>query len=169
MIVYHGSGVAVKEPRIIKTEIGRDFGYAFYTTDIKEQAIRWAQRKAMMLNRQIQDHRPIEYHPILNSYELDLDMAEDKMNVKKFDGPSREWLEFIILCRGDRNYIHNYDLVIGNIANDNVGETVSYVMQGIMRKEDAIARLRFEKINNQISFNTARAIQCLSYIESIEV
>ncbi len=30
-------------------------------------------------------------------------------------------------------------------GNSNVGETVSYVVQGIMRKEDAIEHLRFEK------------------------
>ena len=45
MILYHGSTVIVDYPRIINNEIGRDFGFAFYTTDIKEQAIRWAKRK----------------------------------------------------------------------------------------------------------------------------
>lgn len=29
MILYHGSVVDVSEPRIIKSEIGRDFGFAF--------------------------------------------------------------------------------------------------------------------------------------------
>lgn len=38
MLVYHGMTLEIREPRIIKTEIGRDFGFAFYTTDIKEQA-----------------------------------------------------------------------------------------------------------------------------------
>jgi hypothetical protein len=31
-----------------------------------------------------------------------------------------------------------------------VGETVSFVVQGIMRPEDALAKLRFERINNQM-------------------
>ena len=53
--------------------------------------------------------------------------------------------------------------MIGNIANDNVGETVSYVVQGIMRKEDAIERLKFEKINNQIAFCTKQAVEELVY------
>ena len=42
MILYHGSNVIVETPQIIKTEYGRDFGFGFYTTDIKEQAVRWA-------------------------------------------------------------------------------------------------------------------------------
>lgn len=42
MILYHGSTMEVSQPRILKSEIGRDFGFAFYTTDIQSQAERWA-------------------------------------------------------------------------------------------------------------------------------
>ena len=60
----------------------------------------------------------------------------------------------------------DYDIVEGKIADDNVGETVSYVMQGIMRKEDAIERLRFEQINNQIAFCTEAALRTLHFQNS---
>ena len=40
MILYHGSTMEVSQPRIFKSEIGRDFGFAFYTTDIQAQAER---------------------------------------------------------------------------------------------------------------------------------
>lgn len=53
MILYHGSIVKVETPEIFYTEIGRDFGAAFYTTDIKEQTERWAVRKAKIANRRI--------------------------------------------------------------------------------------------------------------------
>ena len=46
MILYHGTTLEIKEPKIFRNEIGRDFGFAFYTTDIKEQAERWAVRRA---------------------------------------------------------------------------------------------------------------------------
>ncbi len=48
MILYHGSTAIVKQPQIITKEIGRDFGPAFYTTDIREQASRWAKRKVRL-------------------------------------------------------------------------------------------------------------------------
>ncbi len=35
MLVYHGTIHEMRKPIIIKNEIGRDFGFAFYTTDIK--------------------------------------------------------------------------------------------------------------------------------------
>ncbi|MCI9380183.1 MAG: DUF3990 domain-containing protein [Dorea sp.] len=34
MILYHGSIVKVETPKIFYTEIGRDFGAAFYTTEV---------------------------------------------------------------------------------------------------------------------------------------
>ena len=45
MTLYHGSSVEVKDPKIITSEIGRDFGFAFYLTPIKDQAERMAKRK----------------------------------------------------------------------------------------------------------------------------
>ena len=51
MILYHGSTMEVSQPHILKSEIGRDFGFAFYTTDIQAQAERWARRRAMIESR----------------------------------------------------------------------------------------------------------------------
>ena len=48
MILYHGGYEEVREPHVIQSEIGRDFGFAFYTTDIRPQAERWAIRKAKL-------------------------------------------------------------------------------------------------------------------------
>ena len=45
MILYHGSNVKVKTPKIIQSEKGKDFGCGFYLTPIKEQAERMAKRK----------------------------------------------------------------------------------------------------------------------------
>lgn len=45
MKLYHGGLIPIGHPRIIRNEIGRDFGFAFYTTDIREQAERWARRR----------------------------------------------------------------------------------------------------------------------------
>jgi hypothetical protein len=66
-------------------------------------------------------------------------------------------------CRSNIQYNHGYDIVTGKIANDTVGETVFYVVRGIMRAEDALERLKFEKINNQICFATEKALACLCY------
>ena len=83
--------------------------------------------------------------------------------------PDMDWLDMVVRCRGDREFRHGFDIVAGKIANDNVGETVSYVMQGIMRREDAVERLRFEQINNQIAFCTEAALKTLSFRELLSL
>ena len=161
MILYHGNTLEVQQPRILKSEIGRDFGFAFYTTDIQAQAERWARRRAMIESRRTKK----EILPIVSVYEWDEDPAK-QLRFLQFDGASMDWLELVVTCRSRTDYAHGYDIVEGKIANDNVGETVSYVMQGIMRKEDAIERLRFEKINNQIAFCTEAALRTLHFQNS---
>ncbi len=47
MKLYHGGLIPIEVPKIIRNEIGRDFGFAFYTTDIREQAERWALRSKL--------------------------------------------------------------------------------------------------------------------------
>ena len=161
MILYHGSTMEVSQPRILKSEIGRDFGFAFYTTDIQAQAERWARRRAMIESRRTKT----EVQPIVSAYEWDEDTAK-QLHFLQFDGASMEWLELVVTCRSQTDYSHGYDIVEGKIANDNVGETVSYVMQGIMRKEDAFDRLRFEQINNQLAFCTETALHTLHFQNS---
>lgn len=42
MIVYHGSNIDIREPKIIQSNRALDFGFGFYTTTFKEQAEKWA-------------------------------------------------------------------------------------------------------------------------------
>lgn len=106
------------------------------------------------------------YPAVVNVYEWDNDV---KLHNKEFEGASLEWLEMVVACRSDLDFSHEFDIVTGKIANDNVGETVSYVLQGIMRKEDAVERLKFEKINNQIAFCTENALKQLTFVKSYTV
>jgi len=157
MILYHGSTLVVDKPVVIKGEYGRDFGPGFYTTGIKEQAVRWSLRKAKIEKRKKQSAKAI-----VSLYEFD-EKSYRALNVIHFPESNAEWLDMVCKCRSNIRYIHGYDIVTGKIANDTVGETVSYVVRGIMRAEDALERLRFEKINNQICFSTKKALSCLRY------
>ena len=123
MILYHGSTLEVQQPRILKSEIGRDFGFAFYTTDIQAQAERWARRRAMIESRRTKTKVPA----IVSVYEWDEDAAK-QLRFLQFGGANMEWLDLVVTCRSQTDYSHGYDIVEGKIANDNVGETVSYVM-----------------------------------------
>ena len=161
MILYHGSYMKVEIPQIITSDKGRDFGFGFYTTTIKNQAERWAVRTARLRSRQTDKTVPA----VVNIYDFNEELTED-LKRKTFPNADLEWLELVIRCRSDLNYKHDFDIVSGKIANDNVGETVEYVLAGIMRKEDAVERLKFEKINDQICFCTAAALKTLTFKEN---
>ena len=163
MKIYHGSTVEIKTPKILYNEKGRDFGPAFYTTEIKEQAERWATRKKKIA---IKLGNP-DVKAIVSVYEYKNN--DSSLLEKRFDEPSEEWLDMILDCRGNLNINHGYDIVSGKIADDSVGETVSFVMQGIMRKEDALERLKFQEINSQIALCTEKALKCITFEESYEV
>ena len=44
MILYHGSSVEVAKPDIEHSRLNVDFGKAFYTTPIHEQAAKWCNK-----------------------------------------------------------------------------------------------------------------------------
>lgn len=158
MILYHGSFVVVKEPTIITSEKGRDFGFAFYLTPIKEQAERLAKRKQKITRSN---------KAFVSVFEWDEDITN--LNYKNFSQPDLEWLEMIIKCRSDIKYEHSFDIVEGKIADDSVGETILFVMDGVIKKEDALERLKFQKINSQIAFCTEKSLEGLKFIEGYEV
>lgn len=161
MILYHGSYTQIETPKIINQEKGRDFGFGFYTTTIKNQAERWAVRSAKLCSRSSDKTE----NAIVNVYEFDEEFAKN-LKTKSYSTADLDWLEMVIRCRSDLNYKHGFDIVTGKIANDNVGETVEYVLAGIMRKEDAVERLRFEKINDQICFCTEESLKTIVFKES---
>ena len=165
MILYHGGLQVVDAPRIIRSEIGRDFGFAFYSTDIREQAERWALRRKRAARRN--GHETAQ--AVISVFKFDEALARRNLRFRDFPEVSMDWLDMVIACRSDVNYSHGFDLVTGKIANDNVGETVAYVLAGVMRKEDALARLRFQQINNQVAFCTEAALSYLTFDSSCTI
>lgn len=51
MVVYHKTTLEIITHQIILSEIERDFGAAFYTAYIREQAECWAMRKRKLMLR----------------------------------------------------------------------------------------------------------------------
>ena len=159
MILYHGSDLEVKTPKIIKSIKGKDFGIAFYLTPIKEQAERMARRKQRM-NKSAT--------AIVTIFEFDVNLV-DSLNIKRFSDANLEWLDMIIKCRTNSSFNHGYDIVEGKIADDSVGETILFVIDGVIKKEDALERLKFQKINSQIAFCSDLSLKSLRFLKSYEV
>ena len=85
-----------------------------------------------------------------------------------FTDYSHEWLEMVINSRKNNRYQHGYDIVYGKIANDDVGETVQAVLEGLMPFDFALQRLAFMPSNNQYCFCTEKSLAYLEFIESVK-
>lgn len=84
--------------------------------------------------------------------------------MKIFDDYCREWAEFILANR-DRNRIHpahDYDMVIGPIADDGVTFQLRRYIVGTISMENLIEELKYAKgITIQYFFGTLHALTYL--------
>lgn len=163
MKLYHGSTFIVKEPNLKILNNRTDFGKGFYTTTDIEQAKKWARIKRKRLNLE-EDN--IEIKQYVNIYEY----TENKdLKVLNFMEATEEWLNFIFKNRQSEKLVHDYDIVIGPVANDNLYQVLAGYEDGIYNIEETIKRLKTYLLSNQISFHTLNALKCIKYIETIEV
>ena len=143
MTVYHGGYQPVEHPEIRTGKNTKDFGTGFYCTIIKEQAQRWAKRYSTK---------------IVSIYEVRL---HDDLNIKEYKEMTEEWLDFIIACRSGQQ--HDYDIVIGAMADDQIYNFVTDYMDGVITREQFWALARFKYPTHQIVFCTDEALECLQY------
>jgi hypothetical protein len=138
MIVYHGSTEIIRKPDVIHSKRYLDFGNGFYLTSYEDQAKKWAVRKGMRLGKSA----------FVNVYELI--ESWDGLNVLSFDQENEKWLEFVCACRRGEPLNEAYDIVIGNVADDDVFKTVDMYFREIWDKKKVLEELRYYKMNNQI-------------------
>ena len=152
LIVYHGSCFEFEEINLNKSRNRRDFGKGFYTTVLPIQSKEWAYRLSLR-------EKKIQYYV----YEYVFEEASE-LKVKRFDTLSKEWLEFIKTNRSKGGLQHNYDVVIGPVADDNTMETVQLYIANILTAQEAVERLRYNNVNNQVSFHTEKALKFLKLV-----
>lgn len=140
LTVYHGATEIIESPICAFGRPRLDFGHGFYITDIREQAVRWANTLADKRNSS----------PILNIYSLDREGYMSEGKCKIFNSYDAEWLDFIVANRRGENPAIEYDYIEGGIANDRVIDTINLYIQGLVDSATALQQLAFYKPNNQI-------------------
>ncbi len=148
MTVYHGGYTAVRNPKIIIGKNTKDFGPGFYCTVIREQAERWAKRYDT---------------PTVSTYTVRMDAS---LKILEFKNMTEEWLDFIINCRHGKS--HDYDIVIGAMANDQIYNFIADYIDGIITREQFWVLAKFKYPTHQINFCTEAAIRCLEFVSSEE-
>lgn len=154
MILYHGSYIKIEKPEISYSRDNVDFGKGFYTTPIKEQAVNWSER-----------FKRRKGTSVLSVFEYNEIDAKQNSKIMHFKEYSKEWLDYIVSCRKGENKV-SYDIVIGGVADDKVFDTIELYLEGLIEKNIAIERLKYEKPNIQLCFRSQDAIErYLKYID----
>lgn len=138
MTVFHGSNKEIQAPDVSFSKNYLDFGRGFYVTTYQNQAEKWAFRKSARYNGK----------PTVNVYTLTEDFSQCR--ILRFDNENEKWLDFVCSCRKGDNLNESYDMIIGNVANDDVFKTVDMYFRGLWDKNRTIEELRYYKMNDQI-------------------
>ncbi len=148
-IIYHGSYCKVEEPKIVEGKYTKDFGKGFYCTILSEQAEKWARKYDT---------------PIINMYEYNED---NTLKIKNFTVMTEEWLDFIINSR--RGKTHNYDIVIGAMADDQVYNYITDLIDGVITREAFWELAKFRHPTHQIAFCTEKSLKCIVFVGVKEI
>lgn len=163
MKLYHGSLVAVKTPRILSLPTSRtaDFGHGFYTTTDYEQAQRW-----VILRR----GRQQKTGGFVSEFEITDDLLQTtQIKSLIFSQANRQWLEFVMKNRKDMDFLHDYDVVAGPVANDRVYTTLTLFESDLLDVDETLQRLKTYKLVDQILFHTQKSLSFLHYTKSEEI
>lgn len=161
MKLFHGSTIIVEKPKLMETQRLLDFGKGFYTTTNQNQAERWAIIKQKRIQNQAQ--------AIVSIYEMPKTVfSENLLNIQEYTKADELWLDFVFQNRKGTT-AHNFDIVIGPVANDTLYATLSLYEAGILTKPETIQRLKVHKLFDQVSFHTEKALSQLVFFESYEV
>lgn len=142
--IFHGSNVIVTEPNVLINGRYKDFGYGFYCTNIRKQAIRWAHTR--------------KGKSILNIYSYNHD---ESLNVLTFSEMTEEWLQFIVDCR--RGKEHDFDIVEGPMADDQVWDYVEEYVADRISKAAFWELVKFKYPTHQIVFCTEKALDAIVF------
>lgn len=158
MKLYHGTVYDIENIDLSKSNSAKDFGRGFYLSPNRQQAERWAIFKSM------------QHNGTPKVYEFDFDeclLKNGGLSVKQFEEYTEEWARFIFANRKNlsEHNIHDYDIVIGPIANDKVGIQIRNYIEGNISFDIFIERLKYMRgITFQYFFGTEKAIKYLSKI-----
>jgi hypothetical protein len=158
MILYHGSNLTVAEPRLVKQNRFLDFGFGFYTTKNKAQAIAFSEK---VIKRQRSGIRTVSI------YEIDVKKAFAECSVLRFDAPDEAWLDFVSENRAGTYKGELYDFIFGPVADDDVYTTFTLYTAGVLSKEQTIEALKVKKLFNQLVLTTEKALSYLRFVGTV--
>lgn len=158
MRLYHGSNMPIEKIDLSRGRIGKDFGQGFYLSADKSQAEQMAEITTFKMATGV---------PTVTTFEVEDSVFESAgLQIKRFHGYTEEWAEFIVMNRQNKTtkQSHDYDIVIGPIADDKVGVQMRLYTEKYIDVKELVKRLTYIKPTIQYFFATEKSISYLHRI-----
>jgi hypothetical protein len=157
MKLYHGTNMEFGSIDLGLCPPNRDFGRAFYTTSIKEHAIRRAEEIV---------RKSKEGKVTVHEYEFDFEeitKINAKLKLKRFDKVCPEWAQFVMFnrLRKEGEPQHEYDIVEGPVADDKMFRQFQLYADNRIKMNEFVYRIEFREATHQIAFCTEEALDTL--------
>ena len=150
MHLFHTGYQIIENPDVHYGRKNADFGQGFYLSDNEEFSKRWARiRKGTTT--------------YLNRYELDPDGLQ-----VKYLSRNDQWFKYIHNNRSHReDYLKEFDVIIGPIANDTIYDTFGILTAGILTDDQALEALLIGPEYKQIVLKTEKAAKHLYFKDAL--
>lgn len=158
MKLYHGTNMAFDVIDFQKSKPNKDFGKGFYLSPDYAQALNMA-------------HIKVEQQQAGSPTVIEFEVDEEEMNtlhLLRFEDYSEQWAEFILANRNNNTGkpVHDYDIVIGPIANDRVGLQLWRYESQLIDLPTLVSKLKYMKgVTIQYFFGTERALSLLKRVK----
>jgi len=157
MKVYHGSYIKIDKIDLPKSKPNKDFGKGFYVTKFRNHAEEWAK---IIGEKHGTDGFVSEFEFSEN------DFTKSICKIKRFDTYDEDWLDFVVANRDKNNEtVHDYDIVIGPVADDKVQNTLRLYLKGKISKEKFLKMLTYHEETHQICFCTLNSLQTIDRVD----
>lgn len=157
--LHHGSNVSIDIIDLSLSKRGKDFGQGFYLNPNYNQALEIAEFKVDIFG---------EGSPSVTSFDFDEDAARKAgLSIKVFQDYCVEWAQFVVDNRNNKSdeAIHDFDIVIGPIADDKVGLQIRKFIENEISIDKLIERIKYYGDKSiQYFFGTERS---LNYLQKV--
>ncbi|MDY5778342.1 MAG: DUF3990 domain-containing protein [Succinivibrionaceae bacterium] len=147
MILFKGNNLEISSPNILINGSYKDFGYGFYLTISKNEAIRASLSKRGTA--------------VLNTYKYKENLA---LKILKFSKMNEEWLNFLVDCNYGKK--HSYDIVEGPFPNFNIRSYFEDFLENIITYESFLELIKLEPPAYQIAFCSQKSLSTLTFMGS---
>lgn len=151
--LYHGSDKNIRTIDLQKGNAHTDFGKGFYLAYELNNAKEWGKSR----NR-------LKYY--VSKFEVPDNIPEaaisNGLNVKYFAEANQEWAEFVFNNRNNENFTHEYDIVIGPVADNDLQEWFAKMKRENLSFADIASKIDYRKFRKpQVCFRTQGSLKLL--------